>query len=186
MGKVVILTDDCNNVVDRIVTEALTLGPEPIAFVCVDPEGMEINWSTLERINTELPRSDYFIVFTGGTQRVVNAHLKKGTHSKSLRSFTGLDDVESLTLSGKDLFDTYQGKIQADLGKTIGEFVPIKDGRGQDIYKILLFVRPTRGGAPFFGGYRAMFSRLRGVGVDDVKRALDILKRGQSTLETAQ
>ncbi len=186
MSRVVLLVDDCNQLVDRVIAEAKALGPEPIAFICVDPEGMEINWGTLERINAELPRSDYFIVFTGGAQRVVNAHLKRGTHGESLRSFTGLDDVSLLALSGKDLFDTYQGKIQVDLGKTIGDSVPIKDDRGQDIYKILLFVTPTFGGSPFFRGYSAMFSRLRGVDVSNVKVALDILKRGQSTLQTAQ
>lgn len=186
MSKVVILVDDCNQVVDKVIAEAMALGPEPIAFICVDPEGMEINWSTLDRINAALPRSDYFIVFTGGAQRVVNAHLKRGTHSEILRSFTGIDGVEYLLLSGKNLFDTYQGRIQADLGKTIGESIPIKDDRGHDIYKILLFVTPTFGGSPFFRGYSAMFSRLRGVDVDNVRVALDILKRGQSTLETAQ
>ena len=120
------------------------------------------------------------------TQRVVNAHLKRSTHGRSLRSFTGLDDVELLALSGKDLVDTYRGRIQADLGKTIGESVPIKDDRGQDIYKILLFVRPTYGGTGFFHGYRAMFSRLRRVDVGEVRSALDILKGGQTTLKTAQ
>ncbi len=186
MSKVILHNEDCNAVVGDIIKEAKFKGDNPIVFVCVDPEGMEINWATLERISDALPRSDFFIVFTGGTQRVVNAHVKRGTHGESLRNFTGIDAVENLALAGKSLFDVYRGRIQGHLGKSVGDSVPITDVRGQEKYKILLFVRPTYMGTRFFRGYSAMFSRLNGVGVEDVRHALNILKGGQDTLKTAQ
>ena len=169
-----VIRGDCNQVVEEIIKKA---GRASTAFLCVDPEGMDVDWKTIETIANKIPATDLFINFTRGAERVASAYVKRGTHGEILRRFTGEELSRLLSQLGNEtVLDLYEGKLRNDLGKEIGGSSAIVDERGVEIYRLLMYTRLTSGGSPYSGGYKALLNRLDQVTVEDAKGALNIVK----------
>lgn len=170
-----VIRGDCNQVVEEIIKKA---GRTSTAFLCVDPEGMEVDWKTIETITNKIHATDLFINFTSGAERVASAYVKKGTHGEILERFTGEELSGLLNQLGGDgtVLDLYEEKLRNDLGKEIGGSSAIIDERGVEIYRLLMYTRLTPGGSPYSAGYKALLDRLKQVTVENAKGALNIVK----------
>ena len=173
---------DCNL---NAATIAGMLQPNDLVFVSVDPEGMEIDWTTLEKLVQRAPASDLFINFTSGVDRVAGAVLKDGTGTGAMMRFSGIPRAELLArleAGGRGLLELYTERLDANLGKGVGGASPVANTRGQTVYNLLLRTRLTPRGSPYSQGYVDLQTRLAAVDARQAKHALDQLKRGQQPL----
>jgi len=69
--RVTILTGDCNTLVDQIVARIQPIQWGSLNLAFLDPEGMELQWSTVEKL-ARLPRIDLIINYPqGGLNRCI-------------------------------------------------------------------------------------------------------------------
>lgn len=64
-GQVTVLTGDCNELVDQIIGQILPDAGHSLNLAFLDPEGMELHWSTVEKL-AQLPRMDLIINYPQG------------------------------------------------------------------------------------------------------------------------
>lgn len=173
---------DCNKNLGQILG---LLRSDDLVFVCVDPEGMEIDWATLEKIVAAVPASDLFINFTSGVDRVIGAMKKDGSGTKIMERFAGAPGAEilaKLSQGNHDLLELYNQKLGSGLGKPLGGSAPVVTNRGQTVYTLLLRTRVTARGSPYARGYIDLQGRLQSVDAQQAQHALDQIRRGQRSL----
>lgn len=176
-----LLRGNCNHLKDEIVS---LLRPNDLTFVCVDPEGTEVHWDTLQRIVVACPASDLFINFTDGVDRVLAVAQKDGRGAGTLEQFTGQRLSKLLVGLGKGtaILPLYERNLEADLDKPFGASSQIKDFEGRALYHLLIRTRRTSGGSPYWRGYQDLANRLAGVTASQAAQAVDILKGRQKEL----
>jgi three-Cys-motif partner protein len=172
---------DCNALRSRVLG---LLRPNDLVFVAVDPEGMEIHWSTIREIVAACAASDLFINFTAGVSRVVGEAEAHGSSSGTLEAFTGKKLAEILEATGKGsaVLEIYEKGLDNEIGKPLGRAPLVSTEAGQPRYHLLIRTRRTRRGSPYWAGYEALDRRLSGVTATEAAQAIDIIKGRQGTL----
>jgi three-Cys-motif partner protein len=168
-SEAVVLEGDCNSIVDQVVHQ---LGEHPLAFVNVDPEGMEILWGTMEALAASHGAMDFMVNLTYGAERELAAG-RAGKRVGALEGMAGAPIEEILLDSSGDVSDYYQTRIRQVLGKRYGDSTLIRGDDSQPMYRLLLYTRKTRGDSPFARGYADLHQRLSGVNAQDVLGALN-------------
>jgi three-Cys-motif partner protein len=166
-----IIEGDCNLVVDRIVQE---MGDHPLAFVNVDPEGMEILWRTMERLAVSHGAMDFMINLTYGAERELAA-ARGGKRVGALEDLAGANIEDILLDPSGNVSEFYEARVREVLGKRYGDSTLIRGEDSQPLYRLLLYTRKTRGDSPFAEGYADLHKRLSGVTAPDVLGALNDL-----------
>lgn len=169
------LAGDCNGLRDRIVG---LLEPDDLVFVCVDPEGMEAKWGTIQAIVDKCFASDLFINFTSGADRVRATAADSGQGGRALSEFTGQELTDLLAKTGEDVkvLSVYEENLAGQLGKGLGGSAEVRAVGGNPRYHVLIRTRVTPGGSPYWRGYEALVARLRGVSAEQALHAIDIVK----------
>ncbi len=168
----VVLNGDCNELV-RDLRQSVGYR-NPLAFVFVDPEGMETNWTTLKIMSETFPCMDLLLNFSYGAERVLG-DLRSGrdVNEQLMKTFAGQDWPMLLLKEDKTAVDFVEAKISEVLGKPVGNKVLIRDLNNRPVYFLLVRVRRTRGGSPFFGAYEDMLGRVNGLGPKEVVGVLN-------------
>jgi three-Cys-motif partner protein len=87
--RVTILTGDCNTLVDQIVAQIQPVQWQSLNLAFLDPEGMELQWSTVEKL-ARLPRMDLIINYPqGGLKRGMRQVFEANPPTKVDRFFGG-------------------------------------------------------------------------------------------------
>jgi three-Cys-motif partner protein len=172
---------DCNKLSSALVG---LLRPSDLVFVAVDPEGMEIHWSTIREIVGTCPASDLFINFTAGVNRVVGEAGVRGATSGTLENFTGkhLTEVLEATGRGSAVLEMYERGLDQEMGKPLGRAPLVSTEEGHPRYHLLIRTRRTPRGSPYWAGYEALNRRLSGVTAAEASQAIEIIKGRQATL----
>ena len=184
-----VLCGDCNAVVDDAISLIQERFKRPIVLAFVDPEGLQIKASTLQRIGKAFKRCDFVInVNTEGLSRVA-AKYEKGIHNvkKSLEEFMG-SDIEELiaALRGEPPQEMYHKRIvEKMLGKPVGSTIKIMESRGSVAYYLLGYTRWTAGGAEYAKALRVLKKHLEELDAGAVRHEMDKIKGGQETLDGA-
>lgn len=175
------LGGDCNA---RVADVLQLLRPNDLVFVCVDPEGMEIQWDTIRQIVAACPSSDLFINFTSGVDRVRAVAAESGVGGATLAQFTGRTLAETLrkTGDGSAVLELYEGNLGSELGKPYGTASEVVGSEGSSRYHILIRTRKTSRDSPYREGYNALERRLKGVDASQAGRALEIVLGHQAQL----
>jgi len=168
----VVLHGDCNNLAAS-VRGKIPYG-NPLVFVFVDPEGMDLRWSTLKALSHEFRYMDLLLNFPYGAERVL-ADLRRGRemNERVMGAFAGLDWPMLLLERNKGVVDFVESKISSVLGRPVGDRVLVKDTANHPRYFLLIRVRRTSGGSPFYRGYEAMLNRVAGLKPAEVEGVLN-------------
>lgn len=171
-GHSKVLQGDCNDVVQSIRNN-IPYG-NPLVFVFVDPEGMELQWSTLEALASEFRYMDVLVNFPYGAERVL-ADLRGGRdiNAAVMEAFAGDDWPMLLLAQDQGAVDFIELKISSVLGRQVGDRVLVRDTANIPRYFLLVRTRRTRGGSPFFRGYEAMLDRVSGLNPAEVEGVLN-------------
>lgn len=179
--RIEVLQGNCNSRKDDVVR---SLRPDDLVFISIDPEGMEVQWDTIQRIVDHCPASDLFVNCTNGVVRVLEEVKQDGHGTETLAGFMGLTLPELLARleNGGTVLRLYEENLAGGLDKPFGTSSPIKDSGGRTLYHILIRTRKTSGGSPYSRGYQALANRLRGVTAEHAKTAIEMIKGRQSSL----
>lgn len=172
-AKIQVANGDCNQVSKEL--EAY-IDKRSIVFAVVDPEGMEILWSTMERISGAAKATDFFVNFTFGADRELAAARQAGRPSPLLEGLMG-ERLEAILLDDSGNLSTrYENQVKGVLGKLVGDSSLIRGPNGQPLYHVLVYARMTRGGSPWEGAYANIHQRLATLTPDHVLGALNRIK----------
>ncbi len=178
---------DCNSSVRVIIEHIASKWKKPLLLVFVDPEGMEVKFSTIKAISDAFEAVDYIINFTTGTERV-RGRLQAGMASDSriFGDFFGEDaaDILDRYSIGEPLSEQYQSSLAKYLGRTIGSNVPVRAEEGRDVYHLLFATRLTTRGSEWKRAFSSISKRLEGLTGRDVVEALDLIKGRSKSLDS--
>ena len=172
-----VITGDCN---ERIA-DALKFagGRRSLVFLCVDPEGLEARWETIQQASSKYGAMDVFLNMTHGAERELGAARSLGRESPALENLMGMPLSQILLDYSGTASALYKSQIQNVLGRNIGGSSIIRGMNNQPVYTVMLFTRTTKGDSPYNEGYKAMHQRLSTLTVNHVAGALnDIEGRG--------
>jgi three-Cys-motif partner protein len=127
-------------------------------LVFVDPEGLELKWSSLEYFVSNFPNSDWIILFpSAGLPRLLGR--KDEAAWKTIRGFIG-PGSENLTQhsSEEDAIALYQKNL-ANLGKDISTEIAVTSS-GSFHYHLIPAVRKTCAGSPWFASFMDVKRRI--------------------------
>lgn len=118
-----IWNDDCNIVVDQIIEEIMAIDKQYIHgrwpslnLAFLDPEGLELNWNTVEKLG-KVNRMDLIINFsTSGFTRNVDQMIKKG-QTGTLDEFFGTQEWQEVYKRVADRDATHVRRAMLDFYK---------------------------------------------------------------------
>ncbi len=120
--QITFLTGDCNVLVDEIVNQIQPVAGKSLNLAFLDPEGLELQWSTVEKL-ARLPRMDLIINYPqGGLNRCMKRAFEADSETDVDRFFGGREwrDIyekhQRSQLPGKihyHLLDLYKSKLEA-------------------------------------------------------------------------
>ena len=148
-----------------------------IVFACVDPEGMEIFWRTMEAISRPSVATDFFVTLTCGADRALAEASEGGNSRPAVERMMGLPLEEVLADGAGQVSAQYIARVREVLGKQLGRATLIRDRTGTPRYRLLLYARETPGGSPWEKAYTDLHRRLSELSAEDALGALNIIKR---------
>jgi len=181
-----IIQGDCNNCIQDVINSINEKYDRPIVLTFVDPQGMDIKFSTLKAISDSFHSCDFLInVNAKGVSRVAGK-IQKGIENvtQSLEQYLNEDAKIFLKelAEGKTPEGKYAAQIIKILGRKMGDTIPIHDTKGNVAYYLLWYTRLTSGGSGYINAFSKLKERLEWADRDDVRRALDIIYGRQSEL----
>lgn len=184
-----VLRGDCNAVVDDAISLIQKRFKRPIVLAFVDPEGLQIKASTLQRISGAFERCDFIInVNAEGLSRVAAKYMRGIRNvKKSLEEFMD-SDIEELiaALRSERPQEMYYKKIVGEtLGKPVGSTIKIMESRSGVAYYLLGYTRQTAGGPGYAKALRVLKERLGALDAAAVRHEMDKIKGRQETLGEA-
>lgn len=163
-NKFRVLEGDCNDCISEVVDLIKGKFSKPIILTFVDPEGMEINWNTLEVLSSNFKYIDFMINIASHGIIRVEGRLAKGdsTVKKRVEEYYGKDvkDILFDYAEGKKPEQRYQELINKILGKPIGANIPIYEKGDKLAYYILGYTRKTKKGSPYSRAFSALEERI--------------------------
>jgi len=182
-----IINGDSNRSINTVIDKIKKRFERPIVLVFVDPEGMEIKFSTLKALSDAFISCDFLINVNGiGVARVAGK-VEKGIENvkKNLEDY--LNDDANVILKelaeGGTPQDKYAEQIAHILGRQMGDTIPIHDSGKRIAYYLLGYTRLTSGGSGYIEAFSKLKERLEWADRNDVKNALDQIYKRSNSLE---
>jgi len=172
-----VINDDCNKCIQNVIGSIKSRYNRPIVLTFVDPEGMEIKFSTLKALSDAFKSCDFLInVNASGVARVAGK-LEKGIENvrQSLEEYLNEDAKIFLQelAEGKTPHGKYADQIIQILGRQMGDTIPIHDDGNKIAYYLLGYTRLTSGGSAYINAFSRLKERLEWADRNDVRKALD-------------
>lgn len=181
-----VIGQDCNKCIQEVINLIQKRFNNPIVLTFVDPEGMEIKWSTLETLSKAFAAQDFIINVSSSGAARVRGKLEKGDKSveKTWNEYWGDQDAQVLLselAEGKKIEQKYQEKIKEILGKPMGDTIPIRETKNNIAYHILGYTRETAGGSGYARVFTALKKKIEKEDRDSVRRMLDVIHNRTKT-----
>ena len=151
-------------------------GENPI-LAFVDPEGLDLNWSTLEQLLIKW--SDVIINYQPEAVRRVHGNRDKPGYSDRLDQFFGTNDWRNIGYDDERYLNLYIKKIKKF--KEIVEYIKVS-GKGSYFYYILLATKKTRGNNPWLEAVKNLKQRIEKTKGDVIEQLIAIYRKEQITL----
>lgn len=181
-----ILCADCNSeIVLNAMTSAMS-AMDSLLLTFVDPEGLEVHWSTMERL-FGLP-GDFVINYPyTGVGRICASYEKTSEPTKlttgvKIDNFFGTHDWQRIDCGdgiADRLYDFYLNRLKKHRSEVV-EFPIMMIGGAQ--YRILVATRRTHGGSPWLRPVYDIRRRIQSITDDQLKGLVDIYKGNQTQL----
>lgn len=183
-----VINGDCNECINQVIELIKIKFKRPIIFTVIDPEGMEIKFSTLKALADSFKSCDFMIsVTTSGVSRVAGKFEKGITNiKKSLENYLDQDAHAILQqlAEGETPQSLYQGQIEKILGKPIGDTIPIHK-KGKDVaYYLLGYTRSTKAGSQYGKSLSKLKKQIEWADRTHVKNALDQIYNRAGTIDS--
>lgn len=182
-----VIHDDCNNSIIKVTDLINQRFRKPILLTFVDPEGLEIKFSTLKTLSDNFPKCDFMVNVNSLGVKRVGGKFKKGIENikDSLEAYYDSDAniILQELAEGKEPEEKYAELIQNTLGKKMGNIIKIKDDGDKIAYYILGYTRETQSGSKYSKGFEDLERRLNWADKTKVRRAIERIHNRQSGLE---
>lgn len=183
-----VLNGDCNNMIPKITDLINQRFKKPILLTFVDPEGLEIKFSTLKTLSDNFSKCDFMVnVNSLGVKRVSGKFEKGITNIKtSLEDYYDLDAnfILKELAEGKEPEEKYAELIKNTLGKKMGNIIKIRDEGDKIAYYILGYTRETQGGSKYSKGFEDLERRLNWADKTKVRRAIERIHNRQTGIDS--
>ena len=183
-----VIIGDCNDKIDKVITRINEkFNRAPILLTFVDPEALQIKFSTLKKLNEAFPMCDFMInVNHSAVNRVAGKVKRKNSNvNGSLENYYDkpieeiLYDLKEKTIEPQKL---YEKLIVDSLDKPFGDIIKIPNTRNKIAYYILGYTRKTGGGSTYARGFGTLKERIGKSNKKIVKTLSDIIFKKQTTL----
>lgn len=149
--SIIVLTEDCNRAVDRIVDRIRQVDAPPysrtdwpsLSLVFLDPEGLELNWSTVKKL-ASLKRADLVINFSlGSLQRNATQAWELPLGSAQVDLFFGTTEWRNIprkpkgSMPSAEWIGFYRKRITEFGYRHWGTPVSVKNDHGRELYRLL-------------------------------------------------
>lgn len=170
-----IFLEDANTMVDKLPS---LLNGIDHALVFLDPEGMEMNWSSLAKL-CQTVNCDLIINFpSSGIVR----NLQNAQSTTKVTTFLGLDQEKVPQDAGEGwAISEYRSKLQK-IGKDISTEIKVRSGEGPFHYHLIPAVRTTAGGSPWFRLFMDVKARIERMSGQVLGLISEQIEGNQSTL----
>ena len=182
-----IINGDVNEVIGDVINRIKNRFDKPIILAFVDPEGLEIKLRALKALSDGFQSCDFLInVNDQGASRVAG-QARSGMQNRAQPLEEYLDeDVQTILwelAEGKTPKEQYVERIRRDLGKPIGDAIPIRDDSSKVAYYLLYYTRLTSGGSGYSTTVSTLKKRMKQLDGNSVKNALDQIYGRSSSLK---
>lgn len=181
-----VIHGDCNKNISEVIDSIKANVCNPILLTFVDPEGLQIKFATLKKLNKAFPKCDFIVNVNSSAVVRVTGKIKKGIHnvSDNLKEYYDYDVQKILydLQSGQGPQDIYKKLINEVLGKTIGDTIKIRGIGIKIAYYILGYSRETAAQAPYMDAFTALTKRFSKIDATMVRRELDKIYNRQASL----
>lgn len=180
-----VIHGDCNEKTPEIIDKIKRHFKNPILLVFVDPEGLEIRFSTLRELSENFPQCDFMVNVNSSAVKRVGGKIQKGISNvkDSLESYYDLNvhDVIWNLKHGTEPQEIYEQLIKSILGKELGRTIDVRD-RGEKIaYHILGYTRVTR--SQYKKAFDTLAARLDWADREKTRKLFDSIAKRQSSID---
>lgn len=186
-GKFTVINGDCNSRIGDVVAAIRRIYRNPIVLAFVDPEGIEIKFSTLRSLSSAFGSCDFIInVNSSGLRRVSGKYARGITGVRGAIQDYVDGDVRGV-LEGLARGDPPEGQyaklITESLGKSMGGIVTIRDTGYKVAYYLLGYTRKTRSGSGYIRTFTELERRLGWADRHDVRKEIEKIQNRQSQMD---
>jgi three-Cys-motif partner protein len=145
IGPCKVLVENCNSSFSSDLGSICSGDPRKICFLAfVDPEGLEVDWNTVERILKHC-KGDLILTFaTSGIMRNLEMARKNVAMGKTFTRFFGSERWQDLEVDERSIVGFYMSNLGRIRGRTeIVHNIPVKDESNHRLYDIV-FVTGSR------------------------------------------
>ncbi|MCJ7505129.1 three-Cys-motif partner protein TcmP [Candidatus Bathyarchaeota archaeon] len=138
-GPCRVFSQDCNQQLPLILKSIDDSQPDKVCFLAfVDPEGLEIDWSTVETL-LKSSRGDMILTFsTSGILRNIGEAKDHDALGETFTRFFGSEDWRNLEVNGDSLVQFYKSRLANVDGKARTTYnIPVKDESNHRLYDIV-------------------------------------------------
>ena len=171
-----------------LISSSLMRYPRSHYLAFVDPEGLEIKWSTLKALFSLDGDLIINYMYSGVARLFGSYHGTKGKTKSSidntLTEFFGTQEWKEISQGpgcGELLFDLYLERIKKHRSRVV--FVPIPSEVGGFQYRIIIAVKKTKKGSPWLKPIEQAKDRLERMNHSQLRLVVDIFRKRQSTLD---
>jgi three-Cys-motif partner protein len=187
MSKATIECYDCNSdIATDLITNTVKKSSRSHFLAFIDPEGLEVEWNTLEsifKLNGDLMVNYQY----NGIARLVGSYHRTSGRTKissglRLTKFFGTEDWKNITRnSAEELFKLYLSRIKKHRSKTIVIPVPFEVGGAQ--YRIIIAAKETKSGSPWLNPMEQVRKRCEKMTYRQLENLVETYRKRQSTLD---
>jgi len=187
-GRFAVIRGDCNQKISEVISLIRERFSKPILLTFVDPEGLEIKFSTLRELGGAFSKCDFVVNVNSSGVKRVGAKLERGV-SNVRDSLEGYYDTDANAVlrglsEGREPEEQYADLIEQVLGKSIGSTIKIRDEGERIAYYLLGYTRETQGGSRYASSFEDLARRLGWADRKQVRRMIERLSRRQSGMES--
>ena len=158
----------------------------PILLTFVDPEGLEIKFSTLKKISEGFSMCDFIVnVNSDGVKRVQGRYEGGDDRVKGKLTEYYDKDIQQILYDleqGKNPERQYEEAIKKSLGRKVGSVIEIHGSRKKIAYYLLAYTRETRGGSQYAKIFKTLEDHLKHTDGKKVMRTLETIFNRQSRI----
>lgn len=180
-----VIQGDVNQEISEVIEIIKQKFTDPFILTFVDPEGLDIEFSTLKKLTTVFSKCDVIVNVNSGISRAVGKAKKDPKTRKTVEKYfdDSFNNIQKRLDGGTKPEDIYEDLLKNKLDKLIGYKIEIKDNGDKTAYHMLGYTRKTKGNSGYMNGYKELKRRLKNVDKKRVRLEIEKIAKRQHTLD---
>lgn len=181
-----VIHGDCNEKISEIIELINKRFVKPIILAFIDPEGLEIKFTTLKKLSDNFTNCDFIVnVNSQGVIRVRGKYDKGISNVRErMEEFydSNAHDILYDLASGMTPEEKYARQIREILGKSVGNIIKIREKGERVAYYLLGYTRKTVGGSQYGKAFCDLERRLSWADKQTVRNMIEVIHNRQHGL----